>query len=260
MGRANPLVAVEFLTVLRLRRRDAPFDAASFAAAQGYYPLVGLLIGAAAGLLWLALDWALPRPPATALAVVALAGLTGGLHLDGLADTADGLFGGGDRARRLAIMRDSRTGSFGALAIAAVLLLKWAALLGMTHRGAVFAALLVAPALARGAMVVAAGRYPYARPEGMGAGFHEAARGRGGLAAAGTAVVAGAAVYGGMGAALAAGALLASAVVARYPYTRLGGLTGDVYGALVETIEVAVLLAASSGAERGWLNPYLWGG
>src|SRR3990172_3011497 len=112
----DALAALEFLTVLRVRRRDAAFDEAAFAASQAYYPLVGLLIGAIAGGAWLALDWALPSPPAAALAVVVLAALSGGLHLDGLADSADGLFGGGDRERRLAIMRDSRTGSFGALA------------------------------------------------------------------------------------------------------------------------------------------------
>jgi adenosylcobinamide-GDP ribazoletransferase len=251
-------IAVEFLTIVRLGRR--PFDRTAFASAQAWYPLVGLLLGGAVGLAWLLADAVLPRPPSTALAIVALAALSGGLHLDGLADTADGLFGGRDRESRLAIMRDSRTGSFGAIAIAAVLLLKWSALLSIATSGATFAALLVAPALSRGALVAAIGRYPYARESGMGARFPEAARGLPTIVALVLAAVIALVVYGPAGLAVAIGATLLAVGLAWYPYTKLGGLTGDVYGALIELIEVAVLLAAASGAQHDWLHPLLWGG
>lgn len=253
-------VALQFLTVVRLPGRERPFDRAAFAAAQAWYPLVGLLLGTAVGLAWLLADAVLPRPPSTALAVVALAALTGALHLDGLADSADGLFGGRDRESRLAIMRDSRTGSFGALAIAAVLLLKWSALLSIAHGGAVFAALLVAPMLARGVLVGAVASYPYARAGGMGAAFPEAARGRAGVIALATAAIVALVVWGPAGLAVAIVAAGLAVALAWYPYTKLGGLTGDVYGALVELLEVAILLAVASGAQHDWLHPLLWGG
>jgi adenosylcobinamide-GDP ribazoletransferase len=251
-------IAVEFLTVVRLGGRS--FDGAAFAAAQAWYPLVGLLLGCAVGLTWLLADAVLPRAPSTALAIVALAALSGGLHLDGLADTADGLFGGRDRESKLAIMRDSHTGSFGAIAIAAVLLLKWSALLSIAAGGAMFAALLLAPVLSRGAVVAAVGRYPYARESGMGARFPEAARGLPTIVALTLAAVIALAVYGPAGIVVAIGATLLAVGLAWYPYTKLGGLTGDIYGALIELIEVAVLLAAASGAQHDWLHPLLWGG
>ena len=105
---------------------------------------------------------------------MALVVATGGLHLDGLADTCDGLFGGSSPPERLAIMRDSRVGTFGVLGVVCILLLRWAAFLSLTspiRRGA----LLLAPALGRWAMVGAVAALPYARPEGLGKAMHRAA-------------------------------------------------------------------------------------
>lgn len=252
--------ALEFMTVLRFRRRDTSFDQATFAASQAFYPLVGLLIGGITAGAWLLLDRALPRLPADMLAVVLLVALTGGLHLDGLGDTADGLLGPHERESRLAIMRDPRAGSFAVIAIAGVLLLKWSALLGVADREHVFAALLTAPVLARGALVFTTGRYPYARPTGMGAGFPEAARGPAGTFAAVTAIVTGAAIYGAPGALLAAALAGSMILLARWPDAALGGLTGDVYGALIEIAETVFLLVAAAGSRHGWLEPLWLGG
>lgn len=254
------LIAIEFLTIARLRRHGERFDREAFAHSQAAYGLVGLGLGAASGGLWLLFDRALPHPPATALAVATLVVLTGALHLDGLADTFDGLLGGRDREARLAIMRDSATGAFGAAAIAVALLLKWSALLSMAESGTIVAALLVAPALARGSVVAAIGAYPYARADGMGTGFRRAARGWAGATAVATALAAAVAVYGGWGAAIAVGAVVGALVVARWPYTGVGGLTGDAYGAIVEVVETGVLLAMAGGADAGWLHPWLWEG
>lgn len=261
------LLAFEFLTIVRFRRA-ATFDREAFARSQAAYAVAGLALGAAVAGIWLAAGWALPRPPSTALAVVALVVLTGALHLDGLADTFDGMLGGRARESRLAIMRDPRIGSFGAVAVAALLLLKWSALLGMEERGAIVAALLAAPAVARGALVMAIAAYPYAREgdrpagaePGMGAGFHAAARGPAGVIAVASAVAIATAIYGGAGAAIAAGVIVGGVVIAWWPYTRLGGLTGDTYGALVEVLETGALLAIAAGAEGGWLHPWLWEG
>ena len=109
------------------------------------------------------------------LLVAMLAALTGGLHLDGLVDTFDGLFAKGDRERRLEVMRDPRAGAFGVVAVVLVLALKLAALgsLSPTIRPA---ALLLGPCLGRWAIVVATSTFAYARPEGAGRAFKEAVR------------------------------------------------------------------------------------
>ncbi len=256
---AHWLVALEFLTVLRLRQRGGPtLDRQAFAQAQALYPLIGLLIGLLAAGGWVLLDLVLPRPPADLLAVLLLVGLTGGLHIDGLGDTADGLLATRDLESRLAIMRDPRIGSYGAIVVAGALLLKWSALAGMTEQGDVLAALVVAPVAARTALVFVTGRYPYARADGMGAGFPAVARGTAGMVAAITGIVIGVTLYGPAGTLLVAGTAGAMTLFARWPNRVLGGLTGDVYGMLVEIAEVAVLLVVVAGAQNGWLQTLAW--
>lgn len=251
----DPLLAVEFLTAVRLRRWR-PVAAEALAQAQAFYPLVGL--GLDAGLVLL--DWALRDVlPAGALAVVLVATLTAatrGLHLDGLADTFDGLLGGHDAAQRLEIMRDSRLGSFGATALVLVLLLKWSAIAGLAaplRRPG----LLLAPALARYAMVVATAAVPYARPEGLGAGYHAAARGAPLVIAAAIGAASSVALFGPMGLTLLALATLVALAMARWAETRVGGSTGDVYGAVCELTEAALLLSVAAAQAHDWLRPWL---
>src|SRR5262249_4187310 len=123
----DPLLAVEFLTVARVRRFRL-VSPAELARSQAFYPLVGLALGGALPAVDRLLAGALPPLTRSALQVALLAAVTRGLHLDGLADSFDGLLGGRDRGQRLEIMRDPRIGSFGATALALVLLLKWSAL------------------------------------------------------------------------------------------------------------------------------------
>lgn len=252
------LLALEFLTVLRLRRAPAA-DVVAIARSQALFPLVGLGLG----LLLVGLDAGLSRvlPPAAAAAllVVALIILTGGLHLDGVADTCDGLFGAYDRQRRLEIMRDSRVGSYGALGIAAILLLKWAAILSLAwplRRDA----LLLAPALGRWAMVAVIAAFPYARPQGLGKAMHQEARPYPLLLAGATALGASALLLGMWGPLAWAFVAAFGSLLALYAHRRLGGLTGDVYGAICELSETAFLLLAASGSKLGWLEPLLWKG
>jgi adenosylcobinamide-GDP ribazoletransferase len=254
------LTALEFLTVFRLPlggRR--PADAEQIARSQGLFPLVGLLLGLMLVGLDRGLSEVMPLPATAALLVVALVVATGGLHLDGLADTCDGLFGGSSPPERLAIMRDSRVGTFGVLALVCVLLLRWAAFLSLAspvRRGA----LLLAPALGRCAMVGAVAALPYARPEGLGKAMHRAAWPFATFIAAAIALAAALLLFPTWGAALFAFASLVGGLIALHARSRLGGLTGDVYGAISECAEVAVLLAMVAGQETGHLDAWLWRG
>jgi len=238
-----------------------------------WFPLVGALIGGAqVAVAWL-LGGHLP-PGLIAVALVALsAALTGGLHLDGLADTFDGWAGGrGDRARTLEIMRDSRIGAHGAAALTLLLaakilavssLLPQADLLqrigrlaaGDAIQGGALWPLLAAPVLARWAVVPLIVLFRYARAEGLGSAFQVHAR-KAHLAvttllALGTAIGIAVAAPSSGDTATAIGIAAASALgvalaLAALLDRRLGGLTGDVYGAAIELTELAVLVSATA--------------
>ena len=202
-----------------------------------WFPLVGAALGA---ILWgaaRALTGHL-APGVLAVALVSLhALLSGGLHLDGLADTFDAWGGGrGERARMLEIMRDSRIGAHGAAALALLLAGKIFALADLIARGTLWP-LLAAPAVARWAVVPLIVLFRYARPSGLGSPFQERRRGIDLLAA--TLLLAPLPYWFGAGA-LRAGALaLAAALLLALALRRqLGGLTGDVYGAAIELAEL----------------------
>src|SRR5439155_7993505 len=170
------VAAVRFLSVLPMPGRMQPLEkdetAPHLAVGSTYFPLVGLLLGLLLSILTLLLDPLLPQLVVAALLVVALVLLTGGLHLDGLMDSCDGLFGGRTRERRLEIMRDSRVGSFGVLGGICVLLLKFACFASLAQH-ALFVALLVVLSSARWAMVLALRIFPSARPPGLGTPFRQ---------------------------------------------------------------------------------------
>ena len=245
------ILALRFLTLGPVPGREASGPGALGQAAW-WFPLVGLLLG---GVLALA-DRALAllfSPLLAALLVVALWKVaTGGIHLDGLADSLDAL-GGHDRERRLAITRDSRIGAFGAVGLILCFLIAIAALSDLPA-SVRWLVLLAAPALGRIAPgLVGACFHPATPREGSGAGFlgglsrwtgpvHVAA------AAAALWLAFGARGWLMLGAALAA-MLLWSALMAG----RLGGLTGDALGGAVEVSELAALVAAAALAHRRWI-------
>jgi len=146
---ASPFVALGFLTILP----TPSFAAATLGRSLAYFPLVGALLGALVAAFDLVAAAVLPRAVASVLDIAAFAVLSGGLHLDGLADTADGLFAPGDRAARLAVMRDSRAGAFAAAAVTLVLLLETVALSAIAVPLRSFA-LVAAGALSRWAMAI----------------------------------------------------------------------------------------------------------
>lgn len=236
-----PAVAVHFLTILPVRLPHSLPDGA-FPGAVTLFPLVGLAIGALAAAVDAVLGLVLPAPATAAVDLALLAALSGGLHLDGLADAADGLLGNLPRERRLEVMREGSVGAFGVAAVVLVLLLEYGGLvaLGPASR---FAALVAAAALSRWAMSLLLWAFPYARAEGAGSAFRSGLR---------PAHLLGSTLL----AALVAGALFSfdgllllvlgggvALLVGRCALARIGGCTGDVYGAGGELAFAATLVA-----------------
>jgi len=231
--------AVLFLTRIPLPQLE--LEARDFAESAGYFAWVGALMACLLALASLVLVPAFGVRLA-AIALIALWVLiTGGLHLDGLADTVDGLSGGrGTRERTLEIMRDSRIGSHGALALILLLALKWAALeraLALPSNG-----WLMAPVAARFAGTLLIARFPYARAAGLGSPFVGARHGRS-LLIGGVALALAALLLGPASLLVGTVALGAALLVALRVRRLLGGLTGDVYGAAIELAELSALLA-----------------
>lgn len=208
--------------------------------AAAWFPLVGGAVGALAGCVAYVTAPTLGPPVAGALAAAALAGITGALHLDGLADCADGLGVRGDRSRRLTVMRDPSIGAFGALALLLWLVLVVEALAGL-DRGEALRALVVAAATGRWAALLHARLALPARPDGLGASFAVAPSA---LAIATVSAGAGAGLLLGVrnGAAALAAGFVAALMVTAWSRVALGGRTGDTLGASVTLAEVAVLL------------------
>jgi len=239
---ASPLVAVTFLTVLPVPTTRGVRDGV-FGRAVAYFPLVGTVIGALVAALDAGLSLALPHSVVTALDLAIFVLLTGGLHLDGLMDSCDGLFGGRDRERRLAIMRDSRVGSFGVLGGVLVLLLEFAALATLTG-GVRASALVLAPTLGRWAMALCVWAFPYARTEGRGTAFKAGLRGHHTAMATAWAVLAVIVLDTRSLMLLPVVGLLALAL-GRWIRAKLGGLTGDSYGAVNELVTAATFVVLS---------------
>ncbi len=239
--------AIAFLTTLPVPARCLGDKLASPATMLLWWAPVGALIGClAAGITWAA-ALVLPWVTCAALGVVALVALSGGLHLEGLMDTSDGLGSRAPREKALEIMKDSRAGAFGVIAAACVLLLKFGLLAGMAPQTGIVA-LALAPMLARVMQVVVMTAHPYARPEGgMGGAFFAAARiGHCvlGLLLCAVAATAADALIAGVHANLAAlGAVLVVGAWSVLPARRLGGHTGDTIGATSELTELALFLA-----------------
>jgi adenosylcobinamide-GDP ribazoletransferase len=251
------LTALEFLTRLTLRRTPRG-DVDAIARAQAWFPAVGLVIGVILVGIDRAATRALPEASVDVLLVVALALITGGLHLDGLADAADGLFGGYTRERRLEIMRDVHAGSFAVIAIVGVLALKWAGLTALPGNVRV-EALLVAPVASRFAALIGIVCVPHARDDGMGATQHERA-GWPALAFGAATALAVAVALLGVGGLYVCGMTAAVALGMAWVSMRMvGGMTGDLYGATIEIAEAVVLLFIAAMANRGWIDAWLLG-
>lgn len=235
------LSALRFLTIAPLGHEDR-FDPQK---AVSFFPLAGLIIGSAL----IAVDRiavALWAPAAAALVDVLFLGLvSGGLHLDGLADTADGLYGRRTQQRALEIMKDSRIGAMGMLATMACLAAKWAGLSALTGQSAMI--LLVVPGYSRACVLFAMAALPYGRPEG-GTGRAFFTRPLGIVDFWGVALVVTLSLLSGWKLFLlnTAFAVVTAALVAFYK-RRMGCVTGDMLGAMIEICEAALFLLAAAG-------------
>ncbi|MCR4393291.1 MAG: adenosylcobinamide-GDP ribazoletransferase [Dehalococcoidales bacterium] len=243
------LAALQFLTIFPIKR---DFSAEQMGRSTAWFPLIGLLIGLIlAGFSYL-LGWLLPRSLVNIILVALLALCSGALHLDGLADTFDGIAGHRTRERRLEIMRDSRIGGFGATGLALFLIFEYAALNSLPQSWVIWV-LILAPTLSRWAMVMAIFVYPYARDQGLGSPFKSTMRWYHLTIATIIALAVSAATFRIAGIAVVLAVCGVTFLLAGFLVRKLGGLTGDTYGAINELTTLTVLVIASMLVFKHWL-------
>lgn len=239
-------LAVSFLTIFPVYQKVA--DEKKMAASLYCYPLVGFLLGSLLALTSYAGMRLSLNGSGDVLIVVLWIILTGGLHLDGLMDSADGLLSGRDRQRKLEIMKDSRVGAMGVTALAAVLMIK-VSFLGLYPYPLKYWVLLLAPAVGRSMMLLPVAYYPYAR-QGPGLGRAFGIQASRAAFPVGLILLAIAACLGSSRFLLLTGVVITVLISsgAAYMISRsLGGHTGDTFGALCEFSEVVFLVVTGIG-------------
>ncbi|HYN16975.1 MAG TPA: adenosylcobinamide-GDP ribazoletransferase [Actinomycetes bacterium] len=247
------LGAVSFLT--RVPARTGPRRPEELARSVPWFPVVGAGVGLAVAAIYAGARELLPPLPAATVAVVAGICLTGAFHEDGLGDTADAFGGGWDRDSTVRILKDPRLGTFGVLAVAASLLLRVAAVAALAPAAAL-AALPAAHALSRAGAVATMTALPTAGEAGLGASYVLALSRRRALAGTAAGLAVALALLGATAIWAAAAAALAAYLLGRLALRRIGGVTGDVLGAVQQLGEIVVLLAAVAAVTAGrWQSP-----
>jgi len=216
----------------------------SFGRSVKFFPIIGGIIGVIlAGFVYVVQSFWGTRVPIHAVAIVVIIMeilVTGGLHCDGLMDTVDGIFSGKSRERMLEIMKDSRVGAFGAMAFSLLLLVKYSFIMDIEATQLPLA-LLVMPIVGRMASVIAITQYPYARVDGLGKSFYQCPHQQTFYIAE----IVGIFLLFIIGKTAVLSAVVGVSIAfafCQYVSKKLGGLTGDVYGAVVELTEIVVLL------------------
>jgi adenosylcobinamide-GDP ribazoletransferase len=248
------LAALQFLTVLPIKRN---FDSRQVGGSSIYFPVVGLCIGLLLAAVNFLLHFILPQTVVNIFLVAILALCSGGLHLDGVADTFDGIAGHRSTERRLEIMRDSRIGGFGAIGLGMVLIMEYV-MLNSVPVNVLWLVLILAPVVSRWCMVYAIASFPYARPEGLGKAFKEAVTGKEFGIATAIPVVLCIGLLGASGLIVLAGAWLVTLFLSLYLSHLLKGLTGDTYGAINEIATLSVFLMAILITFNHWLAFSWW--
>jgi adenosylcobinamide-GDP ribazoletransferase len=230
--------ALQFLTIFPTTLRHKDYIKAS-PQSLPYFPVIGFILGAILLGLYYGLILVLQPAVVIALIIIVLVILTGGHHLDGLIDTCDGVFTGKTKRERLAIMSDTRVGAFGIVAVVLLLMLKYVSLLSVSM---ISPALLLMPTLSRWVMTSVIFTFPYAKRKGMGLTFKQGSTWQKLTIATVIALILAVFLLKWWGLVLMAVIWLVSYGIASYFRSRLGGLTGDNYGAINEMSEVLVLL------------------
>ena len=232
------LAAVKFLTIIPIPREASPEE---LGRSVTYFPVVGVIIGLIlAGLNWL-LGWLLPPSVVNVLLIAFMVIISGGLHLDGLVDTCDGIAGHKTVEERWQVMHDSRAGGFGVIGVCCLLLVKYISLNNVPET-LMMTTLVLMPVVSRWAMVYAIFAYPYARPSGLGTAFKQAASWWRLAVATLIALVVALVLARLAGLAIMVGIWVIVLMMAAYLKRRFSGLTGDTYGAINEVAEVGVLI------------------
>ena len=232
-------IAFGLMTTLPVNLPD-DWSAGDSGRASVWYPFVGLVIGALTWLAWQGTMFVFPPLIGGVITLIVWVILTGGLHLDGLADCCDGLLASTSIERRLEIMKDPHVGAFGAIGLILVLFLKASALTSLTSASSL--GILLAASFARWCILLA-GLLPLARPSGSGLGADFSLGFRRSFLVWGALLPLGLAILLGVRGALSVLAGLgAAALVLWLAKSRIGGVTGDVFGTVVEVVETAMLL------------------
>ena len=237
------LAAIQFLTVIPFPKAFSHGDE-NLERSVPFFPIVGLLIGIMTTILGQLMSAVLPPLPACAIVVIFLIAVSGGLHMDGLADTADGFFSSRPRDRILEIMRDSHIGVMGVIAVLSVILLKFSLLASLPPALYVNIILLM-PLAGRCASVIMMTTLPYVRDKGGIASLFDKKRSwLHALWAALFLVIAGSLTAQWMGFTVGIVTLATVAVFSMHSFRKIGGYTGDTLGAACEIAEIMPALVA----------------
>jgi len=245
---ADLLAAFQLLTRLPVARLGQTAAPVNLARCVWAFPVVGLVVNALGGFAyWLAYWLGVPPLLAAVWALAATSTVTGGLHDDGLADTADGFGGGATLERKLEIMRDSRIGTYGTLVLCLSVMARVIAIASVADPLRVAVAFVLAGILGRSVILVLLLALRPVRDDGLGAAVGGASIGRTAAGLSAAVVVCLVAVPGGQGLAMIGAALGVALAMANLARRQIGGYTGDVLGAAEAIAECAVLTVASSG-------------
>jgi adenosylcobinamide-GDP ribazoletransferase len=246
--------AIEFLTIL-------PAGRGTWEPARAviWFPVVGIVLAAIVGASCAGLMDVLPPLLGATLIIALWVVITGALHLDGLADTADAAFAPVPRERRLKILSDVYHGTFAVVTVLLIVVIKIAALASLDARGAA-AAVALAIVGGRGVLPLAIRAFPVARACGMGAATREGATISAVVIGLAITTLAALVLLGWAGLAVVAGLIAATLIVGSWLTGRFGGLTGDSYGAIIELIDAIALVAAMALVSNGYTTAFPWKG
>ncbi|MFO7815447.1 MAG: adenosylcobinamide-GDP ribazoletransferase [Halanaerobiales bacterium] len=234
------LIALQFITTIPVKK-ELKYSEKEIAHSMIYYPLVGSILGLVLVLINLIGSKLLPDLVSSSLLLMFFVLLSGGIHLDGLADSFDGFLGGKNKKEILSIMRDSSIGVYGVLAVFLILIFKFTLLieLPIARKNMI---LIIVPTISRWAMVLAVYLFPYARKEGFGKAYKLYLKKKHVLAATVWVLLLTLILFFWKGALVLGVSFLIIWLIGEFITRKIDGLTGDNYGAINEIMEVAVLL------------------